>query len=241
MNTQPTVWGGANSGEGQFAGMGVAALIQAAIANLTAAIPDTSGIPTAVYLPGLQFSGSVAPGAAILQPASLTITAWITASGPQVGYPALVSYGLDTPPSYESYILQAASVDGNSSAQMYFLTGTGVWSGSVYGTTKLQPNVQYFLTATYDAVAGVASILVDGLREGSLSIKPAPLYYPSGSGLGIGRKFSSAANNFTGSVSPAIYPVVLTDAQIYTLYQAGILSPHIPAAIAQLTSALALL
>lgn len=154
---------------------------------------------------------------AALQPASaLTVEAWVTASAAQTNYPAFVSYGQDTSP-YESYILQAARIDGTSPADFYFLTGTGTVR-RVYGTTFLQPGTQYFIVATYDGAS--AKIYVNGVLEQTISAT-GNLYYP-GTGLGLGRKYTDLNSNFTGTLrGVAIYNAALSASTISAHYSAG--------------------
>jgi len=161
--------------------------------------------------------GQTIAGSSTLQPASaITVEAWITASSAQTNYPAFVSYGIDTTP-YESYILQAQAINGTKPPDFYFLTGTGQ-GHQIFGTTSLQAGTQYHIAATYDGTS--AKIYVNGQLQNTLAVSGS-LYYPSGGGLGLARKYSATSANFSGSeLGVAIYDTALTAAQILAHYQA---------------------
>jgi fibronectin type 3 domain-containing protein len=163
--------------------------------------------------------GETRPASTSLQPASaLSIEAWVTATTAVTNYPAFVSYGQDSASPYESYILQAQTIDGTHPADFWFLTGSGT-SHHVYGTTHLAAGTRYFVVATYDGTT--AKIYVNGTLENSASVS-GTLYYPGGTGLGLGRKYNAPANNFSGTVQGvAVYSAALTAAQISAHYTAG--------------------
>ncbi len=166
----------------------------------------------------VQQGGQTAPASASLQPSSITVEAWVTASQAQTNFPAFVSYGTDSAAPYESYILQASGVDGQSPADFYFLTASGQ-PQQVFGQTPLQPGTRYFLAATYDGT--VARLYVNGNLEGT-AYASGPLHYGGANGLGLSRKFSTALNNFLGSeAGVAIYGQALTPAQIAAQFAAG--------------------
>lgn len=161
--------------------------------------------------------GQTIAGSSTLQPGSaLTVEAWITASSVQTNYPVFVSYGIDTTP-YESYILQAQDINGTKPPDFYFLTGTGQ-GHQIFATTLLQTGTQYYIAATYDGAS--AKIYVNGQLQNTLAVSGS-LYYPSGGGLGLARKYTTTSANFSGSeLGVAIYDTALTAAQILAHYQA---------------------
>jgi chitodextrinase len=162
--------------------------------------------------------GETRPAAAALRPASaITIEAWITAPTAVINYPAFVSYGIDDAEPYESYILQADTIDGTHPADFFFLTGTGS-PHQVFGTTNLAAGAQYFLVATYNGTS--AKLYVNGVLEGSVAASGS-LYYPGG-GLGLGRPYNRPDNNFSGiERGAAIYSTALSASQIAAQYAAG--------------------
>ena len=174
--------------------------------------------------------GETRPPTTSLQPASaLTVEAWVSTPTAVTNYPAFVSYGLDTTP-YESYVLQAQTIDGTHPADFWFLTGAGTHH-QIFGTTHLAAGTQYHLAATYDGTT--AKLYVNGSLEASASVSGS-LYYPGG-GLGLGRNYNRPANNFSGSVKgAAIYSTALSATQISAHYSAG---PPVPVfSITQVTS-----
>jgi chitodextrinase len=195
-----------------------AAIYNAALSATQIAAHYAAGPPTPVYTLGRVPSGGITQaGSSSLQPASaFTLTAWINAPATLTNYPAFISYGQDTTP-YESYILQAQAIDGGHAADVYFLTGTGT-SHQLHGTTLLHTGTQYFVVATYDGTT--AGIYVNGALENTLSASGA-LYYP-GSGLGVGRKYSTTTANFSGTESGvAVYGAALSADRIAAQFQAG--------------------
>ena len=167
--------------------------------------------------------GETRPASSSLQPASaITIEAWVTAPTAATNYPAFVSYGLDSASPYESYILQAQDIDGNHPADFYFLTGAGTHH-QLFGVTHLAVGTRYLLSATYDGTT--AKLYVNGALDSSVAVSGS-LYYPGGTGLGLGRKYSTTGNNFSGTEQGvAIYNAALTAAQISAHYAAGPPSP----------------
>lgn len=161
-------------------------------------------------------NGETKPGSVIYQPPNaLTVACWVQVPSAVTNYPAFVSYGQDTTP-FESYILQAQTIDSAHPADFFFLTGTGQ-PHQLFGATSLVPGTLYFIVGTYDGTT--ACLYVNGQLERSASDTGA-LYYPGG-GLGLGRKFTDVSANFTGSVTNvAIYATALTATQILAQYQA---------------------
>jgi hypothetical protein len=178
-------------------------------------LPSPAFQASKVPVGGTTFAASAA-----LEPSKVTVAAWVTtAPGPVTNYPAFVSYGLDSSP-YESYILQAKSINGQNPADFFFLTGSGQ-GHQIFGQTHLQPNTQYFLAATYDGAT--AKIYLNGNKENTISVSGA-LYYPGSGvfGLGVARKYSAQSANFFGTETGVeIYDSALTASQIYAVYLAG--------------------
>ena len=185
---------------------------------LRPALAQTSSVLQAAQVVA---GGETRPPATSLQPASaITIEAWVSTPTAVSNYPAFVSYGLDTTP-FESYVLQAQTIDGAHPADFWFLTGTGTHH-QLFGTTHLAAGTQYYLAATYDGTT--AKLYVNGAQEASAAVSGA-LYYPGG-GLGLGRNYNRPADNFTGTVKGAgLYSTALTAAQISAHYTAGPPSP----------------
>jgi chitodextrinase len=178
-----------------------------------------AGPPSPVFqLDQVASGGETRSGSPALEPSSaITVAAWINASSAQTNYPAFVSYGVDASVPYESYILQAAAINGTRPADFYFLTDSGT-SHMVKGSTALQPETTYFVVATYDG--SWARIYVNGIRERSLAVS-GPLYYYGG-GLGLGMKYALARNTFSGTVrSVSIHGTALSADRIMAMYQAG--------------------
>ena len=161
--------------------------------------------------------GETRPPSTSLQPsAAITVEAWVSTPTAVTNYPAFVSYGLDTTP-YESYVLQAQTIDGTRPADFWFLTGSGTHH-QVFGTTHLAAGTLYYLAATYDG--STVKLYVNGSLESSATASGS-LYYPGG-GLGLGRNYNRPSNNFTGNVQgAAIYSSALTASQISAHYGAG--------------------
>lgn len=188
-------------------------------ASATTQVSGGGGGPTPIFqLAPVPAGGQTQAASPTLQPsAAITVAAWVKATTATTNYPAFVSYGIDTTP-YESYILQAQSINGAKPFDFYFLTGSGT-SHQFFGTTLLQVGTQYFLTATYDGTT--TNLYVNGQLDKS-SAASGTLYYPSGGGLGLGRKYSTTSTTFSGTEAAAsIYNSALTAAQVLALYQAG--------------------
>ncbi len=155
-----------------------------------------SSEPALIYsLSAVPTGGATVPPNPSLQPAAITIASWVNGSSTQSAIPPFVSYGIDVSTSH-SYVTGAASIDGNHSADFYFLTGSGTVT-HISGTTKLVPATWYFVVGTYDGVR--AELYVNGNLEGSASV-PGAIYYPASiSGIEVARQVSStAANGLTG-------------------------------------------
>jgi hypothetical protein len=180
--------------------------------DLGGAMGSGGGLPMPAFSSSTVVSGGeVYAASSALQPATITVEAWIDASAPVGGYPAFVSFGPDVAPRYETYILQAETLDGASPADFYFVTADSV-AHQVFGTTLLRPGQTYFIAATFDG--STASLYVNGNREGTIAASGTLGYF--GGGLGLARKWSTAASNaFPGNTLGArIYGQALTAAQI---------------------------
>jgi chitodextrinase len=191
-----------------------------ALAVIPAVQAQTSSV---LQANSIVVGGETRPASSSLQPASaITVEAWVTAATAVTNYPAFVSYGLDNASPYESYVLQAQTINGAHPADFWFLTGSGTHH-QLFGTTNLAAGTRYYLVATYDGTT--AKIYVNGTLENSASVS-GTLYYPGGAGLGLGRKYNAPANNFSGTVQGvAIYSAALTATQISAHYTAGPPSP----------------
>ncbi len=175
-------------------------------------------------------AGSVAlvPAAAALQPAQLTLEAWITPSTANTTgqFTPIVAYGSEN--AGNPYSLQVTPQN-----TLNFWTRTKAGSAQVQGHTVLAAGSTYHVAVTDSGTALV--IYLNGKQEAAAGGGGAPLYwYLGGLGLTVGSSAGSTNRSvFAGAIDDvALYPTVLSATDIAAHYTAGTAAP----AVAQYTS-----
>jgi len=186
---------------------------------------------TAAGFPGGAWSANsiaTVPQNALLQPAAITIEAWLKeTTANSGGYLDLVSYG---PQSGQGYSMQISP----SNTITVFLRTTGTPSSiTLSGATTLVAGTVYHVAATFDGQ--YAKLYVNNFLDASVSTLGNIDYSGIGTyGLALGATQSSSRPVFNGTLDEvAIYDHALTDTRIYAHYtttsytnnQAG--PPHI--------------
>lgn len=158
-----------------------------------------------------------------LQPASVSVEAWIKESSTPSGFIDLVSYGDQ---HGQGYSLQ---LDTSNHAAFFATTSGG--AGYVYagGTTALSTGTIYHLVGTYDGTT--AKIYVNGSLAASATGTGSISYSGIGTyGLSIGGGQNSTRNTLPGTIDEvAVYPSVLSATQVSTHYSKGAASTSGPA------------
>lgn len=196
------------------------------VSSLVANTSDTA----ATFPGGAWSANSIAtvPQNTKLQPAAITIEAWIKeTTANSGGYLDLVSYG---PQSGQGYSMQISP----SNTITVFLKTTGTPSSiTLSGATVLTAGTVYHVAATYDGT--YARLYVNNFQDASVSTTGNIDYSGiSTYGLALGATQSSSRPVFNGTMDEvAIYDHALADTRIYAHYttstytasQAG--PPHI--------------
>ncbi len=193
-------------------------------------VPNTSNA-AATFPSGAWSAASIAtvPQNALLQPAAVTVEAWIkeqttNTTGDNIDF---VSYGSQT--GGRAYGLTLMSTNA---VKLYI--GVAGSSISAIGGTVLTPGTVYHVVGTYDG-SSVAKIYVNGNLDGSTAATAPISYATIGSyGLSIGAGQSTARKVFNGSIDEvAVYGKALSstavaqhyNTSLWTVSQAG--PPHI--------------
>jgi hypothetical protein len=196
------------------------------VSSLVANTADTA----ATFPGGAWSANSIAtvPQNTLLQPAAITIEAWIKEATANSGaYVDLVSYG---PQSGQGYSMQISP----SNTITVFLKTTGTPSSiTLSGATVLTAGTVYHVAATYDGT--YAKLYVNNYLDASVSTTGNIDYSGiSTYGLALGATQSTTRTVFNGTMDEvAIYDHALLDTRIYAHYtttswtsnQAG--PPHI--------------
>jgi hypothetical protein len=159
-----------------------------------------------------------------LEPAAVTVSAWIKRSGSQTSYTKLVSktYNNGANSPYGSYELQL-NPGGSDTTLVGFEAGTTVNSyGAVSGTGAVLDATWTHVAGVYDpSVSPQMRIYVNGVSAGTATTSGTLLYDTSSTGdLYFGQNGSAAAAQyFKGSIDDVrIYGRALTAAEINSLY-----------------------
>jgi uncharacterized delta-60 repeat protein len=155
---------------------------------------------------------------AALNPASITVEAWVKPSSLPVGTLAdvVTKWGFDA--TVDSYFLGLL----NSGGVVRVLGGIGDGatgdSGFSGGTVTL--SAWNHIAMTYDAASGLNRLYVNGVSVGQRV--RANGIYPTTSRVFIGREDSNNNRFFSGLIDePTIYSRALTDGEILAIYNAG--------------------
>jgi uncharacterized delta-60 repeat protein/fimbrial isopeptide formation D2 family protein len=155
---------------------------------------------------------------AALNPASITVEAWIKPNGVPAGTLAdvVTKWGFDA--TIDSYFLGLL----NSGGVVKVLGGIGDGAtgdpGFSGGTVTL--NAWNHIAMTYDAASGLNRLYLNGASV-SQRVRAHGIY-PTTSRVFIGREDSNNKRFFSGLIDePTIYSRALTDAEILAIYNAG--------------------
>ncbi len=190
---------------------------------------------TAASFPGGTYaSASIAmvPANSLLQPANVSVEAWIKEAAAFTTETNIVAYGQGGSIPGVVYSLRVSS---SNTLLAYFVTPSG--RIAVTGTTVLSAGTAYHAVATYDGTT--AKLYLNGSIQATASA-PGGLTYAGSNGYGLGIGDSQGSTSvpvFNGVIDEvAIYPTALSDTQIalhyntsgFTASQSGPL--HIPTA-----------
>lgn len=153
---------------------------------------------------------------AALNPASITVEAWVKPNSVPALADVLTKWGFDA--TVDSYFLGLL----NSGGVVKVLGGIGDGAtgdpGFSGGTVTL--NTWSHIAMTYDAASGVNRLYLNGVSV-SQRVRANGIY-PTTSRVFIGREDSSNNRFFSGLIDePTIYSRALTDAEILAIYNAG--------------------
>jgi hypothetical protein len=168
----------------------------------------------AVLLDGVNDFVELGNPTALQLTASMTISAWINASGPATDDTVIVSKRTNTPVGYQ---LDTTIDRGPRTIGFKLTTSTG---GNMfrYGATTLQPNTWYHVTGVYNAATSELHVYLNGqLDDGALVGSVTSTQQNSTGNVNIGRRPNTNSYNFNGRIDDVrIYNRALTATEIQT-------------------------
>ncbi len=194
-----------------------------AVAHGQPGLVATNG-DSAARFPGGTYSanGIASVGATTkLQPASVTVEAWVNQSARATTENDIVAYGQG---GVNGGVVYSLRISNQNKLLAYFVTPSG--RVGVTGATDIAPGTAYFVVATYDGNNAILYVngQVDATASGSGNLNYAGA---NGYGLGIGDSQSSTVLPvFNGVIDDvAIYGLALSPQVIQNQYAAGTTLP----------------
>jgi hypothetical protein len=197
--------------------------------NADDAVGNNNGkVYSASYGPGkvgraFQFDGAGfvrVPGAPSLDPAAITVEAWVKSSGEMITamgvYRYLVAKGVD--PDAASYALYT----GHSGGLFFFVYDGTHWVPSSDAGRRIWDGNWHHVAGTFDGAS--VRLYVDGTQVGLGTPTAININYnmPDGNDLFIGNYFWPGNWGFTGSIDElSIYNRALSASEIQTIFSAG--------------------
>jgi len=153
---------------------------------------------------------------AALNPASITVEAWVKPNNVPALADVLTKWGFDA--TIDSYFLGLLNSGGV--VKLLGGIGDGATGDSGFSGGAVTLNTWNHVAMTYDAATGVNRLYLNGVSVGQRV--RAHGIYPTTSRVVIGREDSNNNRFFSGLIDePTIYGRALTDAEILAIYNAG--------------------